>query len=201
MKSSIDEVPEYHRLLDTYLAKTTVPSVLRPPANRGSTPPHVNLAYRHPNLLLEDDDERSVDVLSDESMIVPEKRQISGASTEKCRLVGRVNPNIVRTWEQIKSALNVGGGGSGGDDEESRTSTTSDDKQSFSLFCRKPLDFDGPEERFTVRRRRAQSQHNQSEFSGDYFDSINAAGEGLAESSDSLDPNKVKICWSTDEGE
>jgi len=175
MQSSIDEVPEYEpqptspRLLDKYLAKNRpAPAIFKPITNRGSTPPHVNLAYRHPSLLLEESDD-------EETMIVPSLRQTPDAK-ENCRLIGKVNPNIVKTWEQIKSALHVG--------EPESASTCSDDKQSFSLFVQKPYDFDQKGDKFPVRKLVRTSD---SEFSEDFFDSIDES---------SLPNGPRKICWS-----
>lgn len=135
-------------------------------------------------------------------------------SENKCRLVGRVNPNIVRTWEQLKGTVIR--------NECSITtsvcSENSTDKQSFTLFCRKPYNFKELEERlekFPVRKVR----HNEN--SGDFFDSIDDNNselmydendeENIVEENDILVPagregmadfdsiERRRLCWSIDD--
>lgn len=169
-------------------------------------------------------------VIKLEPKIIPIKKTAFGSMTRqensisyerttaeaKCRLVGKVNPNLVRTWQQLNlrnqnsfTASSI------------ESDSNSNDKQSFTLFCRKPYNFKELEERlekFPVRKVR----YTESGCD-DFFDSIDdnsltdqllnvsnnlqeidenilmvtgAAGEGMADF-DSLEKNK--LCWSIDD--
>lgn len=180
--------------------------------------------------VLEAGDSQQSSVIKLEPKIIPIKKTAFGSMTRqensisyerttaeaKCRLVGKVNPNLVRTWQQLNlrnqnsfTASSI------------ESDSNSNDKQSFTLFCRKPYNFKELEERlekFPVRRVR----YTESGCD-DFFDSIDdnsltdqllnvsnnlqeidenilmvtgAAGEGMADF-DSLEKNK--LCWSIDD--
>lgn len=214
------------RLLNKFLAKSYRPPLLLQPKFQLSSSisvDQINLAYRHPTMLLERETNVSEDNINEElegagsvtpieSMIVPvRKSSIPILSVpkegENCRLVGKVNPNIARTWEQLKGSLLNNSNDKINTSMSTSASASSDDKQSYTLFCRKNYNFKELEERlekYPVRKLR------HSESSGDFFDSIDetsitdinnldlmadyigetTAGEGLADF-DSLDR---KIC-------
>lgn len=177
------------------------------------------------------DESQHSSVIKLEPRIIPVKKSAFGSLTRqenvddekssveaKCRLVGKVNPNIVRTWEQLNSVIlrNQNSFTTSSMDSDAN----SNDKQSFTLFCRKPYNFKELEERlekFPVRKVRYTETG-----CDDFFDSIDdssltdrllnvsgnlhegdnnilmtgAAGEGMADF-DSLE--KHKICWSIDD--
>lgn len=138
----------------------------------------------------------------------------------KCRLVGKVNPNIVRTWEQLNSVILRNQNSFTSKSIESNTN--SNDKQSFTLFCRKPYNFKELEERLekfpvskvcyaesgsddffdsiddnlSLTEKIIQVNEKSNEIDDDLIMMSEAAGEGMADF-DSLDKNK--ICWSIDE--
>ncbi|KAL9695931.1 hypothetical protein quinque_015216 [Culex quinquefasciatus] len=128
----------------------------------------LELAYKHPILLMNDEDEQNVfcSVVSSvgnernrevevrarkESLIVPKPKKMAfhslkgspvknGADDQdaKCRLVGKVNPNILKTWEQLS-------GGDKGEPVAKRKSSlitvtssenSADSKQSCLIFYR-----------------------------------------------------------------
>lgn len=180
--------------------------------------------------VLEAGDSQQSSVIKLEPKIIPIKKTAFGSMTRqensisyerttaeaKCRLVGKVNPNLVRTWQQL-NLRNQNSFTANSIESDSN----SNDKQSFTLFCRKPYNFKEFEERlekFPVRRVR----YTESGCD-DFFDSIDdnsltdqllnvsnnlqeidenilmvtgAAGEGMADF-DSLEKNK--LCWSIDD--
>lgn len=141
--------------------------------------------------------------------IVIGKEQNSEQSSP--RLIGKVNPNLVKTWEQLSgNRIKI-------NEKDKSLSSDNSEKQSCVLFYRKPFSFkdDVKTEKFHVNK----ILH--SESSGDFYDSIDdqsiventyivddimsssiyinqdneyAAGEGMAECG-SLE--KKKICWSS----
>lgn len=129
-----------------------------------------------------------------------------------CRLIGKVNPNLIKTWEQLSgNRIKI-------NEKDKSLSSDNSEKQSCVLFYRKPFSFKDDvkiSEKFHVNK----ILH--SESSGDFYDSIDdqsiventyivddimsssiyinqdnefAAGEGMAECG-SLE--KKKICWSS----
>lgn len=131
---------------------------------------------------------------------------------DDCRLVGKVNPNLVKTWEQLSgNRIKI-------NEKDKSMSSENSEKQSCVLFYRKPFSFKDDvktTEKFHVNK----ILH--SESSGDFYDSIDdqsiventyivddimsssiyinqdneyAAGEGMAECG-SLE--KKKECWSS----
>lgn len=94
-------------LIREYLARTCAP----PPMFRPTTsymafnqmPPHrqlVELAYKHPQLLIEDGDVDEAEVIdADVANKMSYRQEIS--SDNECKLIGNVNPTLVKTWEQL----------------------------------------------------------------------------------------------------
>lgn len=139
-------------------------------------------------------------------------RDESSDTTSPCHLIGKVNPNLVKTWEQLNSSQhNIN------KISTSLTTSESSDKQSCVLFYRKPFNFtedNDVENKFHVNR------VIHSESSGDFYDSIDdqsiientyvvdddimgsiyhdetvmVGGEGMAECDSLIE--KKKICWS-----
>ena len=160
-------------------------------------------------------DDNSVDLLDkkdeEEPLIVPKTKiifhppNLEQASSDKCRLVGKVNPNIIKTWEQLsgkkdnKSSLNT-----------DTSSENSQDKQSCLIYYNNQFDLSEVTEDFRVNKI-VHPIENSSD--GDFYDSIDEqlyqskqtigdsddyglnAGEGLADFN-SID--KKKILWSID---
>lgn len=133
-------------------------------------------------------------------------------SDDDCRLIGKVNPNLIKTWEQLSgNRIKI-------HEKDKSLSSDNSEKQSCVLFYRKPFSFKDDvkmTEKFHVNK----ILH--SESSDDFYDSIDeqsiventyivddimsssiylnqdneyAAGEGMAECG-SLE--KKKICWSS----
>lgn len=198
----------------------------------------VNLAYKHPILLMRGTSTDSeYDTTSDyvpspdektkeTSFILPVSKKNAFSSLTSmnqrdestdatpCRLIGKVNPNLIKTWEQLNSSQhNI--------DKTSLATSESSDKQSCVLFYRKPFNFKEDnclENKFHVNR----VVH--SESSGDFYDSIDdrsiientyvvdddimgsiyhdndddetvmVGGEGMAECDSLIE--KKKLCWS-----
>lgn len=103
-------------LIREYLARTRAP----PPMFRPTTsymayndmPPHrilVDIAYKHPQLLIDNDDPNEIDraVNSDaiNNMDYGQYQSRSETSSERqhneCKLIGNVNPTLIKTWEQL----------------------------------------------------------------------------------------------------
>uniref|UniRef100_A0A182Q4J7 Uncharacterized protein n=1 Tax=Anopheles farauti TaxID=69004 RepID=A0A182Q4J7_9DIPT len=142
------------------------------------------LAYKHPHLLMVDDedddgDDEPVETnAGQESLIVPRPKVPPPASTPAAPTVGRINPNILKTWEQLSGGRFVGGGSrcvhqherrrrvssesstgssntttSGGSLLLSSTAPSEDERQSCLLYC--PGPGPGPNDElleFTVQR-------------------------------------------------
>ncbi|XP_055526586.1 uncharacterized protein LOC129719165 isoform X2 [Wyeomyia smithii] len=226
--SSSGPVPSSRGLIGEYLAaksrsqqqqvpppifSPTVTSTSRPADDEPQDPSELDMAYKHPILLMDDDDPKYCSVVSSvgnernrevevkfvednsielldatkdvaeddgeevESLIVPKPKMIafrsppkvgspvrsSGGLTEedddrrrKCRLVGKVNPNILKTWEQLSG----GGGGKECSTDRRRknslitvtSSENSGDKQSCLIFYRNQFNVGEDEGDFTVNR-------------------------------------------------
>lgn len=147
--------------------------------------------------------------------ITKQNNSIEKPPTEtKCRLIGKVDPKIVRTWDQLNIVTLR-------NQTSVDSNSNSTDKQSFTLFCRKRYNFKELEEqleKFPVKK----GQYAES-CCDDFFDSIDdksitekllsvsknleviddniyrmncTAGEGMA-NFDSLE--KHKFCWSIDD--
>lgn len=109
-------------LIREYLARTRAP----PPIFRPTTsfmaytqmPPHhllVDIAYKHPQLLIDDADEvdapngmdsNKVNESSDITLNKNDHRQqydsrIDASEQNVCKLIGNVNPTLIKTWEQL----------------------------------------------------------------------------------------------------
>jgi hypothetical protein len=191
--------------------------------------PQLELAYKHPILLMDEERcsvvssecneknrevevkyivDNSVDILDkkeddDESLIVPKTKNFCPQKSEQrseCRLVGKVNPNILKTWEQLsgkkdgKSSLNT-----------DTSSENSQDKQSCLMFYN---NLSEETEDFCVNK----IAHVENMSDADFYDSIDEqlfskqtlgesdeyglmAGEGMADCG-SFD--KKRMLWSID---
>lgn len=126
-------------------------------------------------------DDNSIELLDKpvEPLIVPERRTPSAPidtparAHNKCRLVGKVNPNILKTWEQLNGIAERNG--IRADDDNILQSLTSDnDKQSCVLYYRKANDLTGSVEsnREIMPNKYPVNKILHSESSGDFFDSI-----------------------------
>uniref|UniRef100_A0A182NW52 Uncharacterized protein n=1 Tax=Anopheles dirus TaxID=7168 RepID=A0A182NW52_9DIPT len=160
-----DAVPRpRHDLIGEYLAaksRTRAPPIFtvrqhRPDERRQCD----ELAYKHPHLLMvedDDDDEEEEDEDEDEqqavetnagqeSLIVARPRLNAFQSpVHPDRLVGRINPNILKTWEQLS-----GGGAGPGRSSPLQLSGEEDERQSCLLYC--PQGPDHALIEFTVQR-------------------------------------------------
>lgn len=133
-----------------------------------------------------------------------------------CRLIGKVNPNLIKTWEQLNG--NLINNNQNSNKQISLTNSESSEKQSCVVFYRKPFTFKDDNNCLTNDDNFHVNKVLHSESSGDFYDSIDdrsiientyvvdniimnsmyhdtevAGGEGMAECN-SID-NK-KICWS-----
>lgn len=101
-------------LIREYLARTRAP----PPMFRPTTsfmafnqiPPHrmlVDIAYKHPQLLIDDEEVAAgddADELDADTMSKVGCRQSEASNNrlnKECKLIGNVNPALVKTWEQL----------------------------------------------------------------------------------------------------
>lgn len=162
------EIPVFksRELIREYLLKTRVPEILKPFQNRRPTydtsalTSDINLAYKHPLVIAEELKNDTVEQMAvdNSSFIVPIPahpircpRKNSG---DRPHLIGKVTPNIAKTWEQITNAM----------ESSMPSQTEEEDKQSYVLFVRKPFNFQ-PSEDFAVNK----IQHEHSEK---FYDSI-----------------------------
>lgn len=135
-------------MIREYLARTVVPpAIFKPSFQAFSPPPALELAYKHPRLLFEQDDDEQQDSVVDEgspstkpnsfvernreltvqyvddnsieileankeTSIVVQPRTFSVKRTafpepdvqsNDCKLVGKVTPNLIKTWEQLNA--------------------------------------------------------------------------------------------------
>lgn len=212
---------ESRDLIREYLHKTRVPEILKPLQGRQTTATYstsamtseMNIAYKHPLVIAEELKNGRTEALADNmlfklgnhadnsSLIVPKaiKRQKCDDNSARPHLIGKVNPNIAKTWEQLSSAMDMS--------MESRA--VDDDKQSYVLFVRKPYNFNASDDgKFAVNK----IQHDDSEkffdsidndmqYAEDYEDeeeeSAPEGGEAMARELDSLELrcNEI-ILWS-----
>lgn len=145
----------YNRnLINEYLSKTCVPpAIFKPSFTPFSPPPQLELAYKHPRLLMAtpDDEEsiytetnREIEIkyVDDNSIEMLDASNGNSSSSNKaksilghqssrktaflsinldvsngnntttsnsCKLIGKVNPNLVKTWEQLNGNCNGNG--------------------------------------------------------------------------------------------
>ncbi|CRL05124.1 CLUMA_CG018239, isoform B [Clunio marinus] len=189
-----------HNLIREYLLKTRVPEILKLQQNRRPSPTFVtsamtsdmNIAYKHPLVIAEELRNGGGEALAidNSSIIVPKPiRQVKKKTNhdERPHLIGKVNPMIARTWEQLSNQMDLSSESNLEDNDE-------DDKQSYVLFVRKPFNFlSQDDDNFSVNK----IQHDASEI---FFDSIDndeeededeescpEGGETMAEELDSLE--------------
>lgn len=202
-------------LIREYLMKTRVPEILRPLQTSSFTTStmtsDMNFAYKHPMVIAEElknaGGNRSADDLlfklgnsgDNSSFIVPKaiKRQKHVDSNSRPHLIGKVTPNIARTWEQLSHAM----------DSSMESHAVEDDKQSYVLFVRKPFNFDASDdEKFAVNKIQHEdgekfydSIDNDTQYAEDYEEeeSEPEGGEGMAGDLDSLELRCSEIVlWS-----
>lgn len=200
-------------LIREYLSRTRAPpAIFRPTTpftvfNQMSNHQQlVNIAYKHPQLLVDDNDtDHNTDTidagLAGASTIVepdsincsdkPKSIIINSKLTEnvECKLIGNVNPNLVRTWNQINGKNNS--------------------------IANYPFEF-GPETRtndesFTIKRgvnettfydsidndQSIITQEDEEELIASICEQMAAGGEAMAEYLSYIH-KKETICWSID---
>lgn len=136
-------IPAARHLIREYLARTVAPpAIFKPSFQAFSPPPALELAYKHPRLLFEQEDEPEMERLSSspkinsfleqnreltvqyvddnsiemldatkETLIQPRTFSVKRTAFEKpteevlphCKLVGKVTPNLIKTWEQLNA--------------------------------------------------------------------------------------------------
>lgn len=158
-------------LIREYLLKSVkVPEILKPQrqcqsktfSTSAEVETEINLAYKHPlviaeELQIDEDGGETLAQFDNSSIIVPHEQQQqchrrhsshrrhhhkSSDHESRPHLIGKVTPNIARTWEQLTSAMDFN------DEIEIATEADVDvegeeeeDKQSYILFVRKPFNF------------------------------------------------------------
>lgn len=209
-------------LIREYLLKTRVPEILKTAQGRHSPayvtsaiPSEVNFAYKHPLVaaeeLMHSKGETMADgigrklsnVVDNSSIIVPKTiRHVKMSSHDgRPHLVGKVTASIARTWEQLTHAMESSIEGPAEEVEEE------EDKQSYTLFVRKPFSFQQSDEVFDVNKiehdageQFFDSIDHELQFTEDVYDDEDETTEGgemMAEGLDSLEMrcNDV-ILWS-----
>lgn len=207
---SCSEEPSAFRsrdLIREYLLKTRVPEILKLSESRRHSETFVtsamtsemNFAYKHPLVIAEElknGGSEALDgfgrkLLSDvdnSSIIIPKAiRQPKKIShDERPHLIGKVTPNIAKTWEQLTNAM----------DSSINSQTEEDDKQSYVLFVRKPFNFQASDEDvFAVNKihhpaseKFFDSIDNDTRYADEYDEeSGTEGGEVMAEGIDSLE--------------
>jgi hypothetical protein len=185
-------------LIREYLTKSLVkvPEILKSQhretfTTSAATLEELNLAYKHPLVIAEElqheDDAGEVTAIDalrklsnatadNSSIIVPQQRR-SRNRAERPHLIGKVTPNIARTWEQLSSAMD-------GQQSSSAEGAIEEDKQSYILFVRKPFNFErstGDSGEFAVNK----IQH--AIESEKFYDSIEEYGDDYEEEIDECD--------------
>lgn len=201
-----EEAFQSRGLIREYLLKTRVPEILKTSQNRRhsavNTPSammtsEINFAYKHPLVAAEEllkteggetlahsTRRKCFNDFGNSSNIIPEPAKLAKKilNNKRPHLIGKVTPDIAKTWEQLSKAM-----------ESSIESQSEDeDKQSFVLFLRKPFNFEESDENFVVNK-----MHNVGD---NFFDSIEnlqyddendessgQGGEVLPENMDSLE--------------
>lgn len=191
-------------LIREYLQKSIVkvPEILKPQVQQQqchnetfSTSDDIsemNLAYKHPLIIAEELENDAGEALAFESLkkadnssiIVPQKHHRQEFRKNSCRphLIGKVTPNIARTWEQLSCAMDGGSFSEGNGCEKQEE----EDKQSYVLFVRKPFSFcasDSTENEFAVNK----IQHLIE--SEKFYDSIEEYDDDYEEEIDDVDCN------------
>lgn len=198
-------------LIHEYMGKTRVPEILKTTSTfqTSAMSSEINLAYKHPLVIEEELQNDAGEALATDSLqnqsrsiIVPQKTSLRNnrkLSDDRPHLIGKVTPNIARTWEQLSSAMNDVSNDDDDDDEENM-SGMEEDKQSYVLFVRKPFNFNGDdEEAFDVHQAGSEKFYDSIEYGDDYEEEQEEfdGRETMAEGVDSLEmrENDV-IVWS-----
>lgn len=152
--------------------------------------------------------------------------KIDDSNGNTCRLIGKVNPNLIKTWEQLSGSVLKTSQSDNKDKDKSIPMSENSEQQSCVLFYRKPFTF--KEDNFfevnndTDNNTFKVNKILHSESSGDFYDSIDdqslientyvvedlmnsiyqdseyVGGEGMAERCESITKTN-KICWSIEE--
>jgi hypothetical protein len=220
-RRSSDEASTFQSrdLIREYLLKARVPEILKTAQGRNSAayvtsaiPSEVNFAYKHPLVAAEelmrtggetlaDDIGRKLSNVNDNSSIIVPKtlRHVKKSSHDgRPHLVGKVTASIAKTWEQLTHAMDSS--------IESPAEEEDEDKQSYTLFVRKPFSFQQSDEIFDVNKIQHEageqffdSIDHELQFAEDEYDDdeTTEGGEVMAEELDSLEMrcNDV-ILWS-----
>ena len=145
VSSSSQSIPNRDLIREYFARSCAVPPIFKPSFQPFSPPPQLEIAYKHPRLLLqtstdeEDDesacietnrgteikyvDDNSIELLdagkqqtnatnarrnsSSRDVITMRKTafiSISDSVDNSCKLIGKVNPNLVKTWEQLNGS-------------------------------------------------------------------------------------------------
>lgn len=194
-------------LIREYMGKARVPEILKTPSTfqTSAMASEINLAYKHPLVIEEEMQHDAGETLATDSLphqprsvIIPQKtstRNQQKPSGDRPHLIGKVTPNIARTWEQLSSAMN-----DVNDEDEESMSGLEEDKQSYVLFVRKPFNFNNDdEEAFDVHQAGSEKFYDSIEYGDDYEEEQEECDgrETMAEGVDSLEmrENDV-IVWS-----
>ncbi|KAL7026483.1 hypothetical protein ACKWTF_013932 [Chironomus riparius] len=183
-----------------------VPDILKPQQNHNKHQQHhchnetfsasvdvdindIDLAYKHPMVIAEElehggrealafDSLKKINHLADNSsIIIPQYKQEVWKNPERPHLIGKVTPNIARTWKQLSSTMNH---------FSEYEKQEEEDKQSYVLFVRKPFNFsasDSHENVFAVNK-----IHHLAE-SEKFYDSIEEYNDDYEEEIDDIDYN------------
>lgn len=198
-------------LIREYMGKTRVPEILKTPSTfqTSAMTSEMNLAYKHPLVIEEEMQHDAGETLATDSLphqsrsiIIPQKTLLKNqkkSSDDRPHLIGKVTPNIARTWEQLSSAMNDVNDDDD-DDDYDNMSGMEEDKQSYVLFVRKPFNFNGDdEEAFDVHQAGSEKFYDSIEYGDDYEEEQEECDgrETMAEGVDSLEmrENDV-IVWS-----
>lgn len=259
----IDKSPNNPDLIREYLMRTREPPAIFQPSAMMTYNPlkvlqqkFVNMAYKHPQLLIDDekDECEKVDSVCDEQEVVdyrsvqtqsrPFKLSLFNSnghndshttsnltttattppppkSHTDCRLIGNVKPNLIKTWEQLNSAMTTQSDATNAYAKEPNESKSNAAQHEYMnpmlylsnnhiLFDQKMPTTSKQNESFVIKRSASQSGHfydsidNESVVTQDDDDQLIASlcdmehgGEAMAEYI-SLMEKKEKLCWSID---
>lgn len=182
-------------LIRDYLTRNRVPPPIFQMSDQRQL---INMAYRHPQLLVDDQNDDDNDEINNDrcaAMAYDQRTQMNRQRyddmDETCKLIGNVKPNLVRTWEQLNCK---------------RTNQNQSDQ-----IIEYPRDYDGKglnesfticenvSERFydSIDNASVSTRNEDDELIASLCDQMAAGGETMAEYI-SLMNRKEEICWSID---
>lgn len=187
-------------LIREYLARTCAPpAIFRPTtpfsAYQNHMLPHrqlVDIAYKHPLLLIEDndnDDGETDDIKIVEATTTYENETKTEENNCPCKLVGNVNPNLIKTWEQLNGFRSEQS-----DNHmyvEELVDTTTNNK-SFIIKKKTSGHFYD-----SIDNESLMTQEEEDQMISSICEEMAAGGEAMAEYLSLID-KKEKICWSID---